>query len=707
MTGSTPYSKLGRVLADNHKQLSTLSDRVPNDMPTLLGWDEPGAPSRVVVVVGAGASHATNGMPTGDLAARELLVRLRIDADLYDQERRRLSTVYRINRDDFETQLLAMSKFAKETLLDELRLMFWHRHAPSFLYELLAHLLKHRFVDAIINFNFDELLDQAIDDELGVDNYHRIVSDGDCSDDILLMDDCFRFRRPLYIKPHGTASHKSSMRFTRAAYFELPGELRRVLERLFQDLPTHVLVVGHAMQSFEFNQIVGGAIDGSALYYFNIDEPRFDTSDSEHLNRFVENGEKFKVTKHETLEHHFQTIWRAISEQHWGGLGPRDIVRHRLIGDVFNRPVECSIRQDATDARRKTIGYLKDRTMVELALSVAKSKGFVNLKQLTRSRAGRYFRLWKEKGGNTTHSLYDLCCSLGLVRSSYSREVLVLNEGRVEERGDPHLLIVKREIFHEKCVERLIKETENQCGAFKEDLKKNEKTFRETLIWMYDGDEVEVAPADPGRHWEIFEAPTALSTLTSLKLYTRDLLRSEWDTLLCIAETGEWLLKDEIAKQVCERQVAVIVADKAYEEALNDKFKDHIKVKAIPWWLHNQHMTLFMHNQRPVSGIVFSRRLRAASIEPLLLRAEDCGAVLDTFMAYWLKVERTKESVIGRDEVEENWSEFWNQLRQGTVDKPTALAPPAQLDRRSGKERRSGEGRLIPVSGGQEGRPQE
>ena len=41
------------------------------------------------------------------------------------------------------------------------------RYYPGLAYEILAHLMKHGFIDAIINFNFDEVLDQAIEDELG------------------------------------------------------------------------------------------------------------------------------------------------------------------------------------------------------------------------------------------------------------------------------------------------------------------------------------------------------------------------------------------------------------------------------------------------------------------------------------------------------------------------------------------------------------
>ncbi|MBK7939692.1 MAG: hypothetical protein IPJ82_22550 [Lewinellaceae bacterium] len=81
---------------------------------------------------------------------------------------------------DFESYLLLMTKFFREQdVRKALQEMFNVRYAPCLFYEIAAHLFKHRFFDVIINFNFDELLDQSIREEMGVADY-KIISDGDC-----------------------------------------------------------------------------------------------------------------------------------------------------------------------------------------------------------------------------------------------------------------------------------------------------------------------------------------------------------------------------------------------------------------------------------------------------------------------------------------------------------------------------------------------
>ena len=103
------------------------------------------AQPRVVVIVGAGASIA---------AAKHLRSEYRgVRSDLIDSEIENLSLQHNIDEDDFETTLLALSKFDRPYVLGKLRAIFDRRYDLWLGYELLAHCLKHRFVDAIINFN--------------------------------------------------------------------------------------------------------------------------------------------------------------------------------------------------------------------------------------------------------------------------------------------------------------------------------------------------------------------------------------------------------------------------------------------------------------------------------------------------------------------------------------------------------------------------
>ncbi len=268
---SPPFRQLAQHMAQNHVYLSVKNEDFPDVARHLLNDDLDSTPPKIVVVVGAGASNDACNLPTGEHAAKHLtdafILKARVSRQLIVQEIRRITIEYRLDRDDFEAVLLALSKFDQATVLDELNSMYSRRHYPSLTYEVLAHWLKHRFIDAIINFNFDELLDQAIDDELGAHGYYRVITDGDCQEDIARWrDERDRFRFPLYIKPHGTASHKSTMRFTRSSYSLLAPELVNLLVNLF-DKEVDVIVLGHAMQSVEFNDILARN-KGEGLHFY-------------------------------------------------------------------------------------------------------------------------------------------------------------------------------------------------------------------------------------------------------------------------------------------------------------------------------------------------------------------------------------------------------------------------------------------------------
>ena len=147
---------------------------------------------RCIAVVGAGASEPLVGRGNalaGDLERR--FASSREEQKGREAELFRLERVYGLDRDDFETRLAALSRtpevapFVRQEIAQQYNL----RHPTLLGYELLAHLLKHRFLDAIVSFNFDELLDQSLDDELGTTGYCKLVSDRDAVGTVTDPDD--------------------------------------------------------------------------------------------------------------------------------------------------------------------------------------------------------------------------------------------------------------------------------------------------------------------------------------------------------------------------------------------------------------------------------------------------------------------------------------------------------------------------------------
>lgn len=657
--------RLAHHLACNHLDLSSDHYRDPADYPR-DDSNDPHKPGPVVVVIGAGASDGP-GLPLGNDAYRILQERLHISPGLLKNELARLELEYRLKPKEFETRLLAMSRFARDGLVKNLAEIYGHRYHPTLTYEILAHLLKHRFVDAIINFNFDELLDQSIEDEIGSGNYKRIISDGDCPSEIeTIRDEAGRFRVPLYIKPHGTASHKSAMRFTRGGYFLLPGDIRELLETLFKKQPVRFVLIGHEMQSFEFNGIISKKIrpERSEFYVLNLKDKPDPLHDAEPLEQFYKDSMFIRASRDgPTLDALLERLWDKTCKK-LKDVDVRGISRHTLLCEIFaNHRVPANGNAADHEEIRK---YLCDRTFVELALAIAKAKGFVILSQLANGRTGKYFNLYKKYGGGKYTTLLDFCEDLRLAPASYSGDALRYDANRATSKEDYQ---VPQIVAKDDLVGPLAEDVDNTL-AISPLATIDTPALREVLGMMYDKDEVEVVTFDDSRHFEIFKTPTPLSTLTSLKLCTKELLNDgEWDALLCIAETGEWLLKQGVppSSEGKARRVAVIVADPAHSTEIKEKLGDRLVfIKPMPWWLHNQHMTLFLEEECPTCGIYFERRLRSAEIAPVKVGREGAKTLLDTFVAYLLKAERSGgggvSQVILRDEVTKRRRELLREM---------------------------------------------
>lgn len=362
-----------------------------------------------------------------------------VSADLINAEIEKLSLQHNIDEEDFETILLALSKFDRPYVLKKLQDIFGRRFHPWLGYELLAHCLKHKHIDAIINFNFDEILDQSIEDELGGGAFRKVVLDGDCPDSPAdWFDDQKRLNAPLYIKPHGSASQPSSMRFTRDSYTALSDNLRALLKELFSpEHPLHILIFGHAMQSIEFNHILRGAAmnrkkDTSMSFFFV--KQKDDQLDGFEKRFTGMDGCKFIFPRRSlALDTAILQMWRLARTQLTDELPPRGVIRHEVVSEIFrSRRIgnwkASGTPRDRREMNARLVQYFRDRTFVEIALAVAKAKGFVTLGNLASNRPGTYFSLHRKFATNRRHfkSLRDACQQLGLYTQGYGGQVVSL-----------------------------------------------------------------------------------------------------------------------------------------------------------------------------------------------------------------------------------------------------------------------------------------
>ena len=352
------------------------------------------------------------------------------------------------NKIDFESFLSIISQvLSVKTVREAIYDLYSQNEGTTLFYSIIAHLFKNRFIDVIINFNFDELLDRAIDDEVGVSGYLKVLSDGDCSP-INTISQGGRLRQPLYIKPHGTASHKSTLRFTKDQYQELPNDMKSFLSNLISgqeeeelaDTPRSVnlITAGFEMNSIEFNEILIKYLPkGSAIFdifYHDINKDN-DISNkvSEKLNHlkklFFEVPKERKpsfypiahiLNQKESYGVYYEKDFGSerTFDKHYCSLGntahllflnirnffndqfkPRNIDKHLIINALFgNRFIwnrlEHSNSDDISNYPKEyfnSANYFKDRTIIEAFINVTVNDGKIDLYIFMMGIGGYYY----------------------------------------------------------------------------------------------------------------------------------------------------------------------------------------------------------------------------------------------------------------------------------------------------------------------------
>jgi hypothetical protein len=589
---------------------------------------------RVIVVVGAGA---TERLPTSSDAIKRVRNQIVTDHFVEEEvkrERDRLKKVFDQDPERFDTELAALSltPWRDQKVRELFAEMYRQRYIPLLQYELIAHLFKHRFVDAVINFNFDELLDQSIADELNPDEYVRVVSEGEIADN----DGDAR----VYLKPHGTVSVPSSLRYTRDQYWSTPPGISDVMTRLVVGQPVVVVTMGFALGSFDLNSLLDNVRPASELYCLDIKRPKPMPALTKLVPKFVAVE---RSHDHADLGASLVKVWGHIRRAMRAKLPTRSIDRHVLITRLFDHrrhtPSIHGPREHGDDK------YFRDRTLVELCLSFAKGKGLINLSQLAGDRVGIYF------GKHAKHHLDDegvalteLCEHLKLVSTGYGNETMTFQVGAVADRS-PSIMSEGAFKTARSALLDILLGPRLLSPAARTDLENNKKLFQKTMLELYRADEVEFRVDTSVVTRALFRKVVPLDNATAVHWRTRELLQANFDTLLVIAETGEWMLKEKALKTrpPCLKRVCVIVADRSKESSLRKRFGDSLLIGELDWWDHNRHMTIAVQDRAPIAGIYFARRMRSASVAPVWLNENDSKVLLELFVAYWIRSQQKRD----------------------------------------------------------------
>ena len=631
---------------------------------------------RVVAVVGAGTSSSL--LPASEEVLRNLTAHDPNPKE-YESELNRLQHVFGLKPGKFETFLaaLARSPDREASVRQVLSRTYSRRHPAVMAYELLAHLMKHRFLDAIITFNFDELLDQSLADELGQKEYHRIISERDCYH--VIFDPDAPDYVPLFMKLHGTASDPESLRFTRNAYYAERTVIDQGIRALLGKQSCVLLNVGSSLSSFEFNWLLSNP---RKLQIYNLTSSRIENDAMQEVlenrdglrTKFVHfNGSKWPkvsglphVKGADRLLYGITSALAQRAERCMRrGVPFRSVDRHILVSELLSwkKHPHTPHQLDLFTAE-----YLKNRTVLEIAFAAMKSRGLVSIDSLVRDRCGTYYDYLRRSPAAVPWA--DLCTAGGLRPDGVSGETYFALSGICSRRSSIHkqqsdIPSVNRRISpkkHARLVRKALRLTNSKIKS------KRRKAIRQVLRDLGRRSEVEIRVRSDSICSKTFSHPVPVVSHTALQLATIDLLESgALNYLAVIAETGEWLLKDTMVGLIDEinshrtLRILLIVAFSQLHKKLLGRFGKRIAIQRIPWWRHNRHMTVGFADDRVLSGIYFARRLRTPFITPVAVGENDAKLLARGFFRTWMLASRgNSNSGIPESEVPTSLQELLN-----------------------------------------------
>ena len=564
---------------------------------------------------------------------------------------------------------------------------------PQLAYELLAHFLKHGFIDHVLTFNFDELLDEAIANELGAGEFVTVATDHD-------IGPLPAAQLPHLVKLHGTLGRPETLRFTRTATSSFPPSMTRLLDEIVFDLDpetgrrkrgarqTYLISLGYGWRDPDLRHWVRArhrCLEGLVVFSrsgeLDVLSSVLPESRSHYRGSVVREldiSQLCDVPKDSlSVDIVLSALWKELESLMLNDLVPfMPASRHLLLGYLFgphpDKPAELNNTHNA----------LK-RFVVEFVLHLTKCKGMVNLSTMSASdRISRYYapvcKEYSEQAQGTDSDLIGLVTSPTFIaslrygtkateRSVKQAEYPDVKETYYATAREPEELtkpLLSTNRFYLDVMHRPVYSHDRRKIVVDSDVGSvhaGEAFVRDLIVAIFNGPEIEVGRRIGGRSSWSLPSAQPIPTFIDLRNRTTAVLKCEWTDLFVIAETGAWLVDPEVKKVLLskqERSILMIEAEQPGQEEwplrtrisvdLSETWKAYadqgVNVSSIPlsWWQHNRHLTLAFQRKargRLVchGGIYFRRRHKASRIQPMFVNptnSEDVAELMLTFLSY-------------------------------------------------------------------------
>lgn len=550
---------------------------------------------------------------------------------------------------------------------------------PQLGYELLAHLLKHGFIDHIITFNFDELLDTALANEMPGE-YDLITSEHQLPASLEPV-------RPRVFKLHGTISADGSLRFTSRQTGILSYEMVSLLDAtLFgsnshsedgsAERRVHVISLGYSWRDPDFarwavsraNRIESLTVvdlEGEAAQELRSRVARDNSPACSTLcvrgiaARDIASTPAAPVS----TDHLLWALWNRVEAKlkHEGSpFIPAS--RHIILGSVFrprNPPNGEPDRDEFLRDPRGNLNFMnqhdcKKRFRIEVLLHLAKCKGMVCASVMAgHTRINQYYQKLASKQAGRCDPMEELQKIIAQspypdVKETYLSTAKALDDlvKHFMDGDEFSVLNVPVPRFDESTGKVIVKSEPAQ------------DFFCEHVTRIFEAPEVEVVHEPARRGQWLFRDAKPLDSYLALQLQTRKLLQKSWTHLLVVAESGSWLTTKEIyaiLKRAGGQRILLLEAstEQLGEWHLRTQIGTDLKESwawlrknqglaithgYLSWWQHNRHLTLAVDLKSDgcfAGGIYFRRELKASRIAPVYVAdASDCAELLITFMSY-------------------------------------------------------------------------
>jgi hypothetical protein len=596
-----------------------------------------------IAVVGAGASAPL--LKRADALADELEATYGRD----EAELDRLKLVNGLKRNGFETRLIALSRTpaAAREVRQTIAEQYSVRHPALLGYELLAHLLKHRFLDAIVSFNFDELLDQSLEDELDPKEFLRIVSERDCGS--VEADTSAPGYLPLYVKLHGTASEPESLRFTPDSYYALPPRVVEVVRSLLHVEHCVIVNIGSSLGSFDFQRLLR---EPKSLEIFNlshdriaprvvkqIDKERSRSGAGPWLRECVAKQPRRCDRLMEALNESIEDRTRNAKSHPTQLVQFRSALRHKAVVQLLGVD---TVPKASSRREHDLIDYTRRRAVLELALAGAKSRGLLSLGPLATDRPSRYYDQYRRLTNGNGEDWRAFCSAAGLVESQTVPDILLSEPTlRVKPQMSPKQSNVDthhlQDFDADKLARHVLARVRNPAST------DGVRILRKTINELQTTADTEIHTHDDRVCSKAFRRPVVLPTATALRVYTWLMLQDlkPEDEVYISSETGEWLLSDPIYSLLKDQQtLRLLVAFTSRKNRLARYFPA-MKVRVADPWRHNRHMTIVCDGDRPARAVYFARRLRTPVITPVYVDGiRDVQRLATTYAVRWDELTR-------------------------------------------------------------------